>query len=245
MQNPICLSTGSVHEFVPDFNERITKVREFKPDGVEICLARPTELLGFEITSENLKYLLGLEFVSIHAPVIDITYRNDELSRKVLAKVEKLSQQIGARNVVFHRKEMEDPQILNDYNFIASLENLDFRSPGCMQNVAEVEKELAKDNNLKLTFDFAHAFSIDPNSISSFVKEFRDKIVEFHVAFLDQDTSGRPSYHWFLYKNDSEQIRSFLKFLDNPNIPIVIESTAAEPEEMSWLGEEIEYLREI
>ena len=245
MKNPICLSTGPVHEFVPDFNERIAKVRGFEPDGVEICLAKPEELLGFVVSEENLKYLLGLKWVSIHAPVQNIMYCDDELSRKVLAKAEELARQINAQNVVFHRKEIEDPKILENYNFTASLENLDFRSPGCMQNVAEVKEELDKNNNLKLTFDFAHAFSIDPDSVSDFVKEFRDKIVEYHVAFLDKDTSGRSSYHWFLHKNDSEQLRSLLRYLNNPDIPIIIESTAAKKEEVDWFAAEIKYLREI
>lgn len=34
MQNPICLSTGSVYKFASDSNERIAKVREFNPDGI-------------------------------------------------------------------------------------------------------------------------------------------------------------------------------------------------------------------
>ena len=244
MQNPICFSTGSVYKFYADFNEQITKIREFNPDGVELCFAHPTSFLDFVISDENLRYLHSLQHVSIHSPVIEITYRDDEKTREILTKIEKLYQQVRAKNVVFHSEEMENIEILKNYNFTASLENLDFRADQ-MQSVAEVKEELAKNSDLKLTFDFAHAYGNDPNSIPDFVKEFRDRIIEFHVAFLDKAIGDRPSYHWFLHKNDSEQVRSLLRYLDSPDIPIVIESTAAEEHEVGWLKQEIEYLREI
>lgn len=244
MQNPICFSTGSVYKFCPDHNKRITKIREFNPDGVELCFAHLASFLDFVISEENLKYLHSLQYVSIHSPVIEITYRDDRKTKEILAKIEKIYKQVGASNVVFHSTMMEDVGVLKNYNFTASLENLDFRADQ-MQSAKEVKEKLGQHPNLKLTFDFAHAFGLDPNSIPDFVEELKDKIVEFHVAFLDKDIGNRPSYHWFLHKNDSEQLRSLLKHLNDPEVPIVIESTAAEEHEVDWLRDEIEYLRQI
>lgn len=244
MKNPICLSTGSVYKFYSDFNDRIAKVREFDPDGVEVCFALASEVRDFVFSKSNLGYLQSLPFVSLHAPMQEIVYRDDEETRTILAKLETLARQVKAQNVVFHRDTIKNLDLLRDYSFVVSLENSDFRK-NVMQTVAEVKAEFVQNPDFKFTFDFAHAYGLDPDSIPNFITELKDKIIEFHVAFLDKAIGDRPSYHWFLHKNDSEQVRSLLRHLDSPKTPIVIESTAAEEHEVDWLKQEIEYLRQI
>ncbi len=165
MENPICISSGFLYKIIDDINEKISKIREFSPDGIELNVVGSQHLFNFgEVNKENLVYLQSLNFNSIHAPAGEFSYGSNEKSKKTLETIEKMYKKINAKNVVFHREQMEDINVFNNYDFIASIENGDWRRIDA-KTPDQIGEILKKNPNLKFTLDFAHAFSISPDDI--------------------------------------------------------------------------------
>ena len=241
MQNPICISTGFLYKLFDDKNEIIERIKEFSPEGIELCIANSDYLLNFKISDNNLRYLRNLKFISIHAPWQAITYGNNQKSKDVLITIEKLYKQIGARNVVFSNKELvTDFNSITSYDFIASIENDDWRKPSA-NTPKEIRKILSENQNLKFTFDFAHALTVSSIDIPLYINKFKDKLIEIHLAFLNRKFKD----HWFLHKYDSKKIRILLNHLKNTNVPICLECVALDQNEIQLIRREIEYIKMI
>lgn len=240
MKNPICISTGFVYRLTNDRNEMIKMIREFSPQGIELSFAYPQYLFDFKISPENLEYLKTLDFVSIHSPWKEITYGNNQKSRDVLEAIEKLYKQIGARNVVFHKEQVEDLQVITSYNFAASIENGDYREDAG-NSVEKIENILKSNPKLKFTFDFAHAVTVSFDDIPLYIDKFKDRLIEVHLAMLNKNLKD----HWFLHKYDNQQLRDLLNYFKNINCPLVLECVAADEKETQLMKEEIKYLKNI
>jgi len=240
MENPICISTGFLYRLTNDRNEMIKRIKEFSPYGIELSFAYPQYLFDFVVDEENLDYLQSLKFNSIHASWKEIIYGNNQKSKNVLEAIEKLYKQINAKNVVFHRDQIEDIQVITDHDFLASIENGDWREP-LGNSVNKIEEILKENSKLKFTFDFAHALTISSDDIPLYVDKFKDKVVEIHLAMLNRDLKD----HWFLHKYDSLEMRNLLNHLKNINVPIILECVAYNNDEVQLIKKEIEYIKEI
>jgi endonuclease IV len=241
MNNPICISTGAVYRISEDMNKKIELLKEFSPDGIELCFADPQHLVDFQITEQNLSYLHSLSFVSIHAPWLGgIRYGNNEKSERILRAIENLYYKIKAQNVVFHTDYFDEIDIFEGFNFIVSLENVDWNS-GAGKNIEEVKRALHSNTNFRFVFDFAHALSVSSELIPQFVENFKERISEVHLSMLKRDFKD----HWFLHKFDSEGMRSLMNPLKALDVPIVLEAVATNETELSLIGKEMEYVREI
>lgn len=236
MKNLICISTGCLYRISNDKNERLKIIRKFNPQGVELCFADPKYLLSFEISPENLYYLKSLEYVSIHSPG-KIKYGKNVQSGEVLQKIEGLYNQVGAKNVVFHKECVDDLDEITNYYFTASIENNDCSKKEA-KTVEEIEEILGSHPKLKFIFDFAHALSVDSAAIPVFIEKFRDKLIQSHVSILKPD-------HKFLHEYDSHEIRDLLKQLDASGVPLILEGAASGPDDIDSLKDEINYLRTI
>ena len=239
MQNPICISTGFLYRLTNDRNEMISKIKEFSPEGIELSFAYPQYLFDFVINKENLEYLRNLKFNSIHAPWKEIIYGNNQKGKDILAAIEKLYKQIGARNVVFSNKEqIADLNSITSYNFITSIENDDWKHP-LSNTLEEIGEILSKNKHLKFTFDFAHALTVFPKNIPVYINKFKGKLIAIHLAMLNKNLKD----HWFLHKYDSKKMRTLLNHLKNINVPIVLECVAADWSEVPLIKKEIEYIK--
>jgi len=240
MKNPICISTGFLYRLTNDRNEIINKTREFSPDGIELSFAHPQYLFDFIIDKENLKYLKSLQFISIHSPWKEISYGNNQTCKDILEVIEKLYKQVGAENVVFHVEKIEDINILKEYDFIASIENKDWRYDS-VNTVEQIEAILNKNKSLKFTFDFAHALTVSPNDIPKYITKLKDRLIAIHLSMLNKQLKD----HWFLHKYDSKQMRNLLNCLKDINVPIVLECVASDWSEVPLIKKEIEYIKSI
>ncbi len=241
MKNPICVSSGFLYKITDDINEKISKIREFSPDGIELNIARSQYLFNFgEVNKENLAYLQSLNFNSIHAPAGEFSYGNNDKSRKTLEAIEKIYKKINAKNVVFHREQMEDINVFNNYDFIASIENGDWRRADA-KTPDQVGEILEKSPNLKFTFDFAHAFSVSPDDIPIYIDKLGDKLIEIHLSIIEPKTKE----HWFIHKYNNRETKRFLKHLKKTNVPIVLECVAFDKNEIYLIKEEIKYIKSI
>lgn len=241
MENPICISTGFLYRLTNDRNEMINKIREFLPYGIELSFAYPQYLFDFVINKENLDYLQSLKFNSIHAPWQEITYGDNQESKNVLEVIEKLYKQISAKNVVFHKEQIENINIITNYTFTASIENGDWKE-SAGNSVEKIEEILKGNQNLKFTFDFAHAITVSSNDVPLYVNKFKDKLIEIHLAMLNRNLKD----HWFLHKYDSQEMRDLLNHLkDIINTPIVLECVASNNGEVQLIKKEIEYIKRV
>jgi hypothetical protein len=239
MDNPICISTGAVYKLTEDMNEKIGLVKEFSPDGIELCFADARYLIDFQISKENLSYLCGLKSVSIHAPWLGIRYSENPRCQDVLKAIKDLYYLINARNVVFHADFVGDFDVFRNCDFIYSIENNDWRHP--FNTVSEIGVLLSENERIKFTFDFAHALSVLPASVPNFINHFKDKIIQVHLSYHGRELSG----HWFLHKYDSEEMRNLIKQLKILDVSIVLECVANDENELSLIQNEIEYVREV
>jgi len=240
MKNPICISTGFLYRLTNDRNEMIKRIREFSPYGIELSFAYPQYLFDFVINKDNLDYLQSLKFNSIHVPWKEITYGSNQKTKNVLEAIEKLYKQINAKNVVFHKEQIENIQIITNYDFTASIENGDWKELAG-NNVEKIQGILKENPKLKFTFDFAHALTVSSNDIPLYIDKFKDKIIEIHLAMLNRNLKD----HWFLHKYDSTEIRNLLNHLKNIKAPIILECVASNNDEVQLIKKEIEYIKEI
>ena len=239
MQNPICISTGCVYKLSDYRNDLIEKLRKFSPMGIELSFAYPKYLLNFDINKNNLEYLQSLEFNSIHAPWEDITYGENKTSKEVLQKISKLYKQINARNVVFHKEQVEDFNSIIGNDFVSSIENDDWRNP--KHSIEDIKNVLDKNKGFKFTFDFAHALSVSSSDIPEYINYFKDKLIEIHLSIVNKDSEE----HDFLHKYDSKEIRSLLQFLKDFSVPVILEAVISNLDEMEFINKEIEYIKNL
>lgn len=240
MENPICISTGSVHKIFKDrHNEKIEALQRFSPAGLELSFFSPEYLLDFEISKDNLRYPQTLKFNSIHAPVCDIVYGDNKKCKKVLKKISELYKQISARNVVFHKDQIEDYSVITGYDFVASIENDDWTKP---KNTIEDMKNILDNNReFKLTFDFAHAIATS-SDISEYINYFKDRIIEIHISIIPIKELGN---HTFLYKYNNEEIRRLMQPLKTVDVPLVLECEVPNVKEIELIGKEMDFLKKI
>ncbi len=240
MNNPICISTGTLYKVSQDKNEMIERLREFSPDGIEISFSRPDSLSAFKISDRSLEYLRGLRLNSIHSPWEDVIYGHGGESRRVLREIKVLYTQIGARNVVFHKGILDNLKVLEEYDFTASVENDDWRK-SANKTPEQLERILGTNPYLRFTFDFAHALTTSPDDIPRYIERFNGKLIEVHMSRSARDAES----HSFLHREDSEKMRYLLAHLKKTNAPFVLECVVPTLDEVHLLGKEMEYLRSL
>lgn len=237
MKNLISISTGLVYKFTNDRNRMIEMLRKFSPDGIEISFADPDYLFQFNISDENVEYLKTLPYVTIHAPWKNIRYSDNPVCVKTLKAIEALYNKIDAKNVTIHSLEVYDYEVLNDCKFKISTENEDCRKPG-NTTPEEIEKILNENPEFGFTFDIAHAMSVDPNHSDDFLKLTR--LQQIHVAYFDKEYPG----HLPLFNHGNDEIEEYFRMMPE-KVPLVLEFTAETEEQIDWVKDEIEYLRDI
>lgn len=236
MKNLISISTGLIYKFEPDRNKMIQLLSKFSPDGIEISFASPDILLDFEISNENIEYLKTLPYVTLHAPWKDIRYSSNPLCEKALSKINELYKTISAKNVTVEPGEIDDYSVFDKYDFKVSTENADYRK--LFNSPDEIKKVLKNNPKFGLTFDFAHALTIDQQETEKFFSI--KQITQVHMAYFDKELSD----HSFVSSHSSDRIEKLIKRIPE-DIPIVLECVAETEEQINWVKKEIEYLRSI
>ena len=237
MKNNICISTGSVYIVEQDMNKKIELLKPFPCDGIELNFAFAQDLVDFNITPENLEFLLRKR-VTIHAPWKGIFYGDNSQCNETLNTIQNLYRQVRAELVNFHLFEGQDLSVVQKYDFNATLENDDWKKR--LQTQEQVEHALRQNPKFGLTLDFAHVYSISPDNIARFIGGFKGRISQMHISYLDRTLKD----HWFLYRHDSEKQRGLLRLIPE-DIPLVLECVASDSSEVPLIADEIKYLRSI
>jgi hypothetical protein len=102
--------------------------------------------------------------------------------------------------------------------------------------VEDIKKILYEYPHFNFTLDLQHCFVNDPTMqlAKDFHEAFWDRLVEYHISWHHPEHLHHP-----LYLTKQDQI---IQALENPNIPIIIESGF---DEKDWLEKEIQYIKKF
>lgn len=202
------LNTSEIERFEPSF---INCFREGNSNAVELhCIN--------EYSIDYLIYsdidLCNFYFKSLHTP--DISYINNEVSKRILDKIVAVTKKLGIDNIIFHTDKLMDWDLILSYHPLPiSIENMDARK-SFGKSMDDV-KSILDLYPFGLTLDLQHCYTYDStmNIAQEFHDFYSDRIVEYHI-------SGNEKHHHIpLYKAKQDII---LESLKNRNIPIIIES---------------------
>jgi len=214
----IGLSSGNFYRISAEINRKVLNgdFSFWKKDYGNIIEIHFSEEKDIDNFLENDFDFSCFKLVSIHAPKISGIKENNLYD--FLIKLRALRKKYGIYNFVFHIEKEMDWNLLNSFKDISiSVENMDI-DKDMGKSLKEVEEVLSK-YDFNLTLDLQHCYTNDKSMdlARDFHKEFKNKIVEYHVSGFC------PKFkHYPLFKTKQDRI---IKALEIKNIPIIIEST--------------------
>ena len=241
MDNPISISNGFGYRVFDDRNETMRFFQDFPIDGVELMIFDLNSLENFTLDRDVLAYLQGLPFVTIHAPFYE--YKRDTKTKKILQHLYNIYLLVNAKNITFHPDTISSFNVLADSGFKVSIENNDRQKVFGFQRPDEIRKLLDQFDFLHFTFDFAHAFQINPDLVDGFL-ELRERISQIHLSYCFDELSE----HGLLHNQQSRELKKKLSLLKNTlsvQIPIILECAALNRAQMNLLGDEIKFVKEV
>jgi len=168
------------------------------------------DLLIFDLPDNSFK------FISLHTPSSE--YKDNSKTRNILNKVSAINERFNLNNVIIHSDEIKDLAVFDSFNNLPfSIENSNNMKK--FGRTAYDIKSILDNSILNLTLDVQHCYVNDPTMFlaNNFYKEFKDKIVEFHISGYDKEFN-----HYPLFKTKQNIIIDFIKDKD---VPIILEST--------------------
>ncbi len=237
----LCLSTGSVWR-VAGSRGRIGTVHIVEElfsglvDGVELCFIDPEGFEKFELDEKSIKFLKGMKYNSLHAPIIE--YGKNTQTEKILEKINKIGQEINLKHVTFHPNHVKDFSVLKKLKFKTCIENMRFgeRHKG-WQFPKEINEFLEKEKDFGFCFDVTHAMSngIKPKE---FLHGLEEKISCVHLNATEE--AGLHS-HNFVFSS-SKQVQEKIEPVFALRVPLIIE-VAVEKEKIQLIKKEISFVR--
>ncbi len=237
MPRIISFALGNVWRWEKSKNrdDFIKYAKDLDIDGVELTFASKEELYAFKLSPSNESFLKGLDYVTIHAPfdfIGDVASEKEQI--KQLETISKIYKQVKAKNVVIHPHSLPDRKILDKFKFKISTENLRKKRNITISDFKKIFREYPK---VGLCVDVAHAYSWSKQETEKLIKNFGDRITQFHFS-----GSYRNKDHQSL-KIVSKDFLSSIELLFKLRAPIVIEEDIKVKNE-KFLKEEIEFIKE-
>jgi len=212
----IGFSTGALA--LSDFHSGLAMNQAAGLNAVELSALRETEVADLIAALDALP-LLGMEYVSFHAP----SSLHSSSEQELVAQLHP----VFARRwpVIIH------PDIISDLDLWASLgdrilvENMDQRKP-IGRNTRELRQIFSRLPEARLCFDIAHARQVDPTmSVAvEILLEFGDRLAELHISEVDS-ASRHVSISQMAMKSYQR-----ISALIPAHIPVIIESMIRESE---------------
>lgn len=214
MRHVLSLSTGCVYTW-GKMNEILDSIRrEFCLSGIEIMLAKREMVEDFAISDANKKWLTGLEYVSLHAPVKFLQeVTNDEDACRLLTTIDEIYSAIGAKAVIFHVTSLPKLEWLRDRRFSMVIENTTTKG--------KVDIELFSETVAKygcgICLDVSHAFTWSEFESEKYFDRFKEKILQIHLS------ASNGAHEHLPFSESSSVFRKSVSFLGAVAAPKVIE----------------------
>lgn len=207
-------------------------------DGLELTLAQKEDVFLTKLSTANKKWLMSLDYVTIHAPFkLMRAADNEEEIIKQLDIIAKLYPKIKARNVIIHPRDLPEPETLKRYDFNISTENVRFKKRGGI-TISNLKKIFCKYPKIKLCLDVAHAYTWSKYETRKLVKNFKNRISQIHFSGTYRKKDHKSLR--IVTRNFMESIEP-IKGLD---APIVIEEDFKR-RNLKFVREEIEFVKKI
>lgn len=238
MKKPLSFALGNIWRWTKSKNRDvlIPYVRELDVSGIEITFALKEELYSFRLSEDNRSWLRSLDYVTIHAPfdLIGGSAGKDEVIRQ-LDIISALSDDVNAGNIIIHPDNLPPPEILKEYGFNVSTENL---PPKSRISMPDLKRVLDRYPEIGLCLDVSHAYLWSKHETRRLVKAFKDRITQVHLSgtYKRKDhQSLRSVTRAFLYS---------IQPVKELNVPIVIEEDI-ETKSLRFVKKEIDYALSI
>ncbi|PIV47107.1 hypothetical protein COS21_01730 [bacterium (Candidatus Gribaldobacteria) CG02_land_8_20_14_3_00_41_15] len=238
MPRIISFALGSVWRWEKSKNrdDFIKYAKNLGIDGVELTFSSKEELFAFKLSSDNEKFLRGLDYVTIHAPFDFMKGAGNEKEQiRQLDAIFRIYMQVGAKNVILHPHDLPGGKILDKFHFKVSTENLRKKRN---VTISDFKKIFEKYPKVGLCVDVSHAYSWSKQETEKLIKAFSDRITQFHFS-----GAYRGKDHQSL-KMVSKDFLSSIELLFKSKAPIIIEEDIKVKSE-KFLREEIELVKKM
>jgi len=207
--------------------------------GVEVTFASKEEVYAFNLSINNKSWLKSLDYVTIHAPFDFIQKSEDDIDIiKQLEVISELYDEVDAKNVIIHPDALPAQEILENYDFNISTENLPKKKHKRHVSIHDLEKILQRYPEMGLCLDVSHAYRCSKFETEKLVKRFKNRISQIHL-------SG--TYRGKDHKSLREVTNNFLLSIEpikELDVPIVIEENI-EIKNIRYIQNEIDYIKKI
>ncbi len=213
MKKKIIFATGTFYKQGIGLDEQIEILKELPIDGVELTFATFDELKKMLNHKEFLQFVSQYEYNTIHAPFKE-DYTKENFNFKINL-IEKLSNAIGSKNVVFHLYNFEDIDILKKVPFSFTVEN----TLGGNWNSQKIVDFFCSNKEMKFTFDLCHALHFGEEQIKLLMNNLKDKTKTIHLSNIVN------TKHHKQFFNSPEDFDKFVDVINElqENIIITIE----------------------
>lgn len=204
--------------------------------GVEITFGSKERLYSFKLNDSLKQKLRQFQHITIHSPFELV--REAESDKEVIKQLDlifELYSAIRAKRVIIHPDNLPKPEILKNYKFNISTENLK-KKRGI--SIKKLKKLLEKYPKIGFCLDTAHAFSWSKHEIRKLVENFGNKINQIHLSARHKGKD-----HQSLRGTNKDFLLS-VSPIEKLNIPIIIEEEYKKIN-FKTLKKEIEYIKKI
>jgi sugar phosphate isomerase/epimerase len=214
--------------------ELLKYIKRLDVAGVELTMATKEELYAFRLTKEQVRWLRGLDYVSIHAPFGIVRCADDEKEIiRQLGIIQKLYDTLMAKTVIIHSSNLPSPQLLKRYHMHFSIENLPKKRHF---DIGMMKRIIAKYPGSGLCLDVAHAYLWSRHETERYIRAFKGKIDQVHFS-----GTYRKKDHRSLQEVSPLFLKS-VELLKTLDVPIVIEE-GMEDNGMDYAKKEVEYIK--
>lgn len=201
-------------------------IKRNKTKCAEIVFAWNHEM-EHEFKKSHVKWLKGLEFLSVHAP-----YRED-VSEKGVERIKDFQKNLGAKRVVVHPG--QDLKKFKGHGIKISIENLNKRRG---TDFSFMNSILKKNRDLGFCLDITHASSFSQKEMKKYLDKYKNRITHIHLSGY-----SKAKEHVHLSRCSSEFLDS-IKQIKEMEVPMILEISwkSKKPKE---LIHEINFVRDF
>lgn len=235
----LCLSTGSVWRAAGSRIECVHLAEEnFSGliDGVELCFMGLEEFEKFELDKRGIRFLRGLKFNSLHAPIME--YGKNAETKKAFGKMREIAQDVEIKHITFHPNHIRDFSVLKTLGLKACIENLrDGENHRGWQFPKEIKVFLEREKDIGFCLDVTHAMANGINP-KEFLDVLGEKISGIHLNATEKAGTHEHNFVFSSSRGVQEKIGPVFALKK----PLIIE-VAIEKEKIPLIKEEIAFAR--
>lgn len=183
MDQLLGFSTGVLYKSKISINDRIEIFGNLGCSAVELGYGNKKKLNEEPLEQIDLSLLSKYSWVSLHAPVDGMKYKNDTESNNIIKQIEGLHKRHPLNLVVFHPDTIEDFSVFENVPFPVGIENMDAKKVS-FQTEETLTPIFKKFPGFKMILDINHCYTNDASMELSkkLEKAFGNKIAEIHAS---------------------------------------------------------------